>query len=168
MRAWQFYSGATDHRGRTLSEILAWDDDALEQEHDFIQWLFPLADRSGANPDAPVLTSDEIQRFQQSPEAQGRILSALRRMLSFYGLTMQEGADQIRVIRSAGFAKRKQNWITPFNHNYLRVTRILKSLRLLGLPGHASAFFECLAAIYAENRPAIGEKTFDFWKNAAR
>ena len=45
-----FYrDGARDDEGRTLAEILAWDDDRLEEIHDFIQWLFPLPERSGAN-----------------------------------------------------------------------------------------------------------------------
>ena len=45
-----------DDRGRSLFDVLAFDDAALERNHDFIQWLFPLPEPSSAVPDAPVLT----------------------------------------------------------------------------------------------------------------
>jgi hypothetical protein len=51
-----FYSGVEpDHRGRYLHEIQKWPDDQLESVHDYIQWLFPLPERSGFNVSAPVL-----------------------------------------------------------------------------------------------------------------
>ena len=38
-----FLEGAIpDGRGRTLSIIMAFDDQAIESTHDFIQWIFPL------------------------------------------------------------------------------------------------------------------------------
>ncbi|MGH9411741.1 MAG: opioid growth factor receptor-related protein, partial [Vicinamibacterales bacterium] len=43
------YSGGSDDEGRTLQQILAWDDDRLERAHDYIQWLFPTRQPSGVN-----------------------------------------------------------------------------------------------------------------------
>jgi hypothetical protein len=52
-----FLAGAgTDSRGRSIEWVLALSDDELESIHDYIQWLFPLQTRSGAQPLAPVLT----------------------------------------------------------------------------------------------------------------
>ena len=34
--------------------------EGLERTHDYIQWLFPLPERSSANPDAPRLSSADI------------------------------------------------------------------------------------------------------------
>jgi hypothetical protein len=63
-----FYrDGAHDDRGRSLTEILAWPDDRLEDVHDFIQWLFPLPEPSGANPSAPTLDAATIQAFHATP-----------------------------------------------------------------------------------------------------
>jgi hypothetical protein len=43
-----FYLGiGTDGRGRYLKEILHWPDAQLEEVRDYIQWTFPLAERSG-------------------------------------------------------------------------------------------------------------------------
>ena len=151
MRAWHFYSfEGTDHRSRSWKEILAWNDDALEDEHDFIQWLFPLTEPSGVNPHAPLLSPDEMRQFHRSAQVQARVGNAFRRMLSFYGLQMKEAGGEIQISKAGNYPTRSQNWITPSNHNFLRVTRILKSLRLLGLPKHADAFFVCLEQIFLD------------------
>ena len=64
-----FFRGTgTDHAGRRHPEILAWSDDRLEMQHDYIQWLFPLRRRGRYNPDAPVLMPSTIEAFQWDPE----------------------------------------------------------------------------------------------------
>jgi hypothetical protein len=87
-------------------------------------------------------------------------------MLAFYGLELSEG----RVRRAASFGQKSANWLRPNNHNHLRITRILKCLRLLGREEESRAFFDCLADIYASERrkprPAITERTFEFWQHA--
>src|SRR5687767_14960180 len=59
----EFYSGGRDSAGRTLDEILAWDDDRLEAIHDYIQWLFPTRQPSGVNPFAPLVTDATVRAF---------------------------------------------------------------------------------------------------------
>ena len=61
-----FYRGeGRDHRGRLLSHIHQYDFDALERHHDYIQWLFPLPEPSGANLSAPLLTLQDIETFHR-------------------------------------------------------------------------------------------------------
>ncbi|HLB99097.1 MAG TPA: opioid growth factor receptor-related protein, partial [Acetobacteraceae bacterium] len=75
-----FYrDGARDDEGRTLAEILAWDDDRLEEIHDFIQWLFPLPERSGANPSAPTLDAETIATFRADAGMRSRLRQAFDR-----------------------------------------------------------------------------------------
>ena len=84
-----FYSGVgPDHRGRFLHEILRWSDTDLERLHDYIQWLFPLSERSGFNPSAPLLDEYTIRQFNARADLQASMRASLRRMLSFYGLQM--------------------------------------------------------------------------------
>ena len=166
-----FYAGTRhDDRGRFLREIHRWPDHKLEQTHDYIQWLFPLAERSGFNPEAPILDTKTIREFRSRLELRRNVQSSFRRMLAFYGMESQE-AGELRVTRSVSFAERSENWLTPANDNHLRITRILKSLRLLGLEAEAAAFFECLANIYrlesAKATPRISEETFTYWQAAA-
>ena len=56
----------TDARSRTVFDVLAMDDVAMERTHDFIQWLFPLPEPSAAVPGSPVLTPGDIQAIRVS------------------------------------------------------------------------------------------------------
>jgi hypothetical protein len=161
-----FYEGsAPDDRGRMLGEVLAFDDAALESTHDFIQWLFPLRDRSRANPDAPVLDGKAIEVFRKRSELRSTLRRSLDRMLSFYGLRR----DGERIVRSASFEKRS-HWLTPGNHNHLRLTRMLLSLRTLGLESDARALLDCLLHIAEDDRRngqrRISDRTLNFWRSA--
>jgi hypothetical protein len=57
-------------------------------------------------------------------------------------------------------------WLHAGNHNFLRISRILRSLTLLGCSLYAVAFLECLEGIYAENRETIGNTTIGYWRRA--
>jgi hypothetical protein len=158
-----FYRGGQDDEGRTLDEILGWPDSELEAVHDFIQWLFPLPERSGANPFAPVLDSTTINAFHDSKDLQERLRQSFLRMMRFYGLEFHAGV----VTTGVNFAERSSNWLRPGNHNHLRLTRMLRSLRLLGLISESTALFKILSEIYEKHTGCITPRTYQFWRNAA-
>jgi opioid growth factor receptor-like protein len=161
----QFYYGhAPDFRGRMIAEILAWDHEQLERTHDYIQWLFPLKERSGANPSAPTLDDSQIAEFRSSRMLTKRVRDALQIMLDFYGLRCEETKVGPRIVKSEMWNLRSKEWLTPENHNFLRVTRILISLRALGLEAYAQAFYAALVDIYRSERGNIGAHTFGFWQ----
>lgn len=164
-----FYrDGSRDDEGRTLAEIVAWSDSRLEVVHDYIQWMFPLPERSGANPSAPVLDEATIRAFRSTPAMRERLRQSFERMLRFYGLQwMADGSGQ-PVSRAPGFSVCAQNWLSPMNHNHLRLTRMLRSLRLLGLERESGALFDALKDIYREFPDRITPRTFSFWSDAAK
>ncbi len=158
-----FYSReGADAAGRQLAEIHAWDYDRLEHVHDYIQWLFPLPERSQFNPLAPVLDEAQIAAFRASAQLRAALLNSLDMMLDFYGFERQG----VAVVRSRRWNERSRNWLTLGNHNHLRITRILRSLSLLGLRDRAAEFFRALSEVYAERPEAISEHTYEFWTNA--
>jgi len=163
-----FYSGTVpDHRGRYLHEIQRWPEDQLEKVHDYIQWLFPLPEPSGFNVAAPVLNRESIQVFRARPDLQEQLRVSFLRMMSFYGLKARSG-EQVSVIRAPNFAAKATVWLSPGNHNHLRITRILKCLNVLGLEAEAKAFFDCLSEIYDDEQnkpmPAISDETMRYWR----
>jgi hypothetical protein len=165
----QFFDGTgTDGSGRLLAEILQFDDARLEQVHDYIQWLFPLRDRSGANPFAPTLSEDDVAAFQARVELRVALCQGLLRMLRFYGLSF----DGTAITPNADFAFRSDDWLYPGNHNHLRLTRIMLSLRTLGLERESQALFGCLARIYDDaalgGRDRITAETFRYWEAASQ
>jgi hypothetical protein len=89
-------------------------------------------------------------------------------MLQFYGLQCNKiDTTGIEITKSDNYPERKINWIEEGNHNYLRLTRILTSLRLLGLEDYAQALFKCLNQIYLEEGKNIGSRTYAYWESAA-
>jgi|ERR1700722_6389770 len=165
----RYYGGeGCDGEGRSLAEVQGWPDDFLERVHDFIQWMFPLGERSMFNPDAPVLNNAAIAQFRSSPKLRANLRASFARMLAFYGFEMRE-SPSLRIGPSAAFQKRSEEWLTPGNHNHLRITRILKSLSILGLEEEANRFFECLSEVYDsqdQHRQPIPLETLRYWKSA--
>lgn len=160
----EFYRGERpDAEGRMLMDILAFDDESLEEAHDFIQWLFPLTEPSRFNPDAPVLSAADIAAFYAEPSLCANLHRSFERILPFLGLTLTAEGE---VVEAANFAARVPDiWSTP-NHNWLRITRILRSLVLLGLQDLARALFQRLDALYTRRRYPIDDVTFSYWSEA--
>jgi len=166
-RLLDFYQGrGTDHRGRTLSDVQRFPVDMLEHEHDFIQWLFPLRTPSPVNPEAPILSEGDVARFRADERLKAALRQSFEVMLDFYGLVMEKGSGPVTIRRGDTFGQRGQNWLTPGNHNFLRITRILKSLTILGEEDLARAFLESLTAIFDDYRGIIGDRTWRFWREA--
>jgi len=135
-----------DGAGRSIHEVLAFGLGPLEARHDFIQWLFPLPTPSQAVPDAPVLSATDIERLRASHAAQAHMDAAVAMMTRFYTVT--------------------DHWLQPGNHNHLRITRIIASLRLLVGDTMADGFRRhILGRVEAAGAP-ISSRTRDYW-NAA-
>ena len=162
-----FYRGnGRDHRGRALSDIHEFDFYELEFNHDYIQWLFPLPEPSGASASAPLLSSDDIESFISDNALQRALLHSLQLMLQFYGLEIVRRGEAVAIEHAACFGERSSLWLTAGNHNFLRISRMLRSLTLLGLGQYASAFLHCLTAIYARDADTIGQTTMGYWRRA--
>ena len=135
-----------DAAGRDVDQVLAFDNAQLEHRHDFIQWLFPLTQPSAAVPGSPVLTSAMVADLTRSPAAQAHLAAAAARMLSFY-----ERSDQ---------------WLRPADHNHLRITRIIRSLRLLAGDAAADGFRRRILERVAAAGAPVGAAALRFWAEA--
>lgn len=165
-----FYRGASLPNGLRLVDVWEWSFDQLEDAHDYIQWVFPLDTESSANPDAPLVTEETKRAFSWDDVLRDRLQNSLAVMLRFYGLERLVLPDQkVVIIRAVTFAERRGVWIWPNNHNHLRLTRILRSLRLLGLKKDALALAHVLDDICrVEGRDIISDATAEHWRQAVR
>ena len=159
-----FYRGqGTDTEGRSLESLWAWNDDELEEVHDFIQWMFPLPEPSRFNPDAPLLTNDEMAAFRCDALLQSRLRKSFERILLFLGFARAKDGS---VVEGPNFADRASEvWEYP-NHNWLRITRVIRCLCLLGLKPEAQAIFARLEAVYSARKYPITADTFGYWTDA--
>ena len=161
-----------DFKGRTLSQILSWSDENLEYSHDYIQTLFPLPEGSPYNHSAPIIDREAFNAFRSRPELRTELRKSLERMLKFYGFKFNhpEGFDEEIVVADPPLHAKK--WVRKFDHNHLRITRILRSLRVLGLEAEADAYFTVLFNLTeAQKRGGpknciIGETSLEFWTRA--
>lgn len=88
-------------------------------------------------------------------------------MMAFYGFRIDSEADAVTLHRDARIWKRNSSdWVTRFDHNHLRITRILRSLRVLGLEEEANAFY--VALLDDEISGKVSPKSRMYWKRAAR
>lgn len=142
----------------------------LETKHDYIQWLFPNSIPSRFNPNAPVINQKDVRIFtKQEPERMNelrqRLLHSFHLMLPFYGLEVSDQGIQ----KACNFSKRALVWLTPDNHNFLRLTRILSSLELFGLPKERESLFQILREIKeTDGKNIVSERTFAHWSQAGK
>ena len=135
-----------DARGRSVFDILSMNDAAMERTHDFIQWLFPLPEPSAAVPDSPVLTPDEIRAIRESELAPIALAGATDRMIAFYQST--------------------HDWLMPNDHNHRRITRIIRSLRLLQGDEAADAFRDAILERVEATRAPVNARSRGYWATA--
>jgi hypothetical protein len=83
-------------------------------------------------------------------------------MLDFYGFRLDEGTRT--VIPADNFQERARNWMSLGDHNLLRITRILKCLKVCGLEPYAAAFLDCLLRVATPRD--VSEETLNFWREA--
>jgi hypothetical protein len=135
-----------DGSGRSLFAILAFDDVQLETTHDFVQWLFPLTEPTDAVPGSPVLGAEDVDAIRASSMAQCALAAATDRMDAFYRST--------------------HDWLMPNDHNHRRITRIIRSLRLLRGDEEADAFRAAILARVEATRAPISTLSRGYWATA--
>lgn len=152
-----------DSMGRWISEIWGWRDAPKELCHDYIQWLFPLKEASGFNSNAPVLDETLLKLMKSDPHVIKNLEQSFAVMMKFYGFTYDEKNHTLQY--ATHFNERAADWLNPGNHNFLRLTRILKCLMNFGLIERAEALFNKLEQIH-RNHPGVCEGAYPYWKAA--
>ena len=171
----------------SLNSVLEFDHDKLEDDHTYIQIIFPLPEPSPINHFAPPLDSKTVTYFRDDPILRRELRRMFGRMLNFYGLEISlaplppqpstGGATPLptahverklyTIVKCPVLYPRWPLWVRNFSHNHLRITRIIRSLRILGCQAEAEAFFRAVKTI-AEDSGKISATSVKFWTRAAR
>jgi len=123
--------------------------------HDHIQQIFPNNQISVHASTYPVITLNTIKLIKDTNkmvEIQHNLINALIRMYQFYAI---DNYNDINIQRK---------WCVNYNHNLLRITRIIRSLRLFELNIQAKDFYNTVLKI-AKLRD-INSITLDYWNIA--
>ena len=161
----EFYSETgPDHEGRYLGDILEMDDEWFETCHDYIQWLFPLTEPSNFNPDAPIMTQEDIE-FLSHPMNYSAICDSVIRFMYFLGMDWDWRTEGSIKYFSVGDTRKFSNFI-PFNHNHLRVTRMLTFLKIIGRANFAQGILRGIEEGAAILNLEINPKSLTYWEEA--
>lgn len=151
-----FYSDPTfSYGGPSLMDILSYSDRKFETSHTHIQILFPTREPSKYNPRATLLTDEVVNAFADSKVLRSNFALSIARFRTFLDLDREITKDSY-----------KPHWLTPMNHNHLRITRALHSIRELH-PFHLNSFYhDLMNTIELDDEYSISETTLKFWLGA--
>lgn len=161
---------APDIEGRYLSDIWNFDNEKLESQHDYIQWIFPITTVGmGHKEKTPRITSHTrklLKSHQNLLDAiKNNMHQSLNRMANFWGHALIEESDKVqKLVPIKGAEQWQENWIEK-THNYLRMSRILECLSLFGLSEERDALWNYLDDV-ARKDPRVRKSHQNFWKNA--
>ena len=130
-------------------------DENLERYHDYIQLLFPSEDPSGfENKDLYISKKSHVwtNYLKSNPEVLRKIQNTMvencTRMMKFWKLST----------------------MSPSDHNLLRITRVLKSLKLFGLEEKYNELRRKLESVFGNTKSCKKngfKETVKFWESTA-
>lgn len=155
---YQFLRGESKNiNGLYIDDIWHFSYEELESKHNFIQWIFPIRERSAFNIFLPIVTDG----FDTNDEIKENMLKSFSVMLGFYGFAISDNE-----IIKQNFEERSKIWLKPKNHNFLRISRILKSLCIFGLEEYAKKFYDVMISLSYEYKDIISEENILYWSDA--
>lgn len=123
--------------GMRRVELLSMSDDDFESKHNFIQWAFPTPESSKQVSNGPVLDLDSAVCLAEKPEV-STFLEAM-------------------TVRFLEFLSANDHWKQRYNHNHLRISRAIQSLRLLHSWELADWFYNKVKEFAGDSFPLMEE-----------
>jgi hypothetical protein len=158
--------GARDDRGSTLASTLRRDNDWFEEHRYFVQWMFPIAERSQAKQDGPMLSQSEFLRLAEDRRVREGVMSGVVRLLRFLGLRLNAHEDG--VAEGDNWEIEWHRWARFAGHNDMRVSRMLRCLALMGQADLAKGIYLSLERLLRQTRGVeTAEPALAFWRAAA-
>ena len=133
-----------DNHGRRLDQVVAEDDEYWERTHNFIQWLFPLDEESRSVRGSPVLVEEHMLAIRESESARNNLQRSVTRYKDFLAGT--------------------NNWRSEYDHNHLRISRVIKCLRLLVSDEEANTFKYWVAGQLGDQIDLINSESKRYWR----
>lgn len=169
----EFYRGGSGMNGRTLQAI--WDTPWQEWETlldgtDCINWLFPTDTKSAYTPNAPILSPTIARTFAEDNTIKRNLQKSFDCYINFLGFQYKH-PNMKRIDDERESAAKAENWLyfdSGPNPNWLRCSRILQFLRLVGEEERCQEFYNVLEDVYRRGLiPRRFHRTVSFWQKSA-
>lgn len=160
---------------KSCEEFRSADNNSLENNHDFIQVVFPSLEKSGyANQD--LYLNKNLKKWQDLMQDLGLRLKIQKNLklnlnciLTFFGFEVTLGKDS-EIIKLN--ANTDGVVFKPGDHNSLRLTRVLKSLKIFGLDREHQLIIDSINSnkdiMALVNSNANFKTSYDFWVESAK
>jgi hypothetical protein len=120
-------------------------------------------EEANATVDSEGTDKGQETEAQETTDVATKFENVTSKSTSSSGIT---STPDYRIVRADHWRKNFRNWAVRFDHNHLRITRILRCLRILGLQKECDAFFAALKLVYDDPSIKIGERTLSYWTRA--
>ena len=125
--------------GLTRAQLLTISDHEFEGNHGFIPWAFPTPYASSTTSNAPVLGVQDAVLLAEAPSVFQFLEDMTERLINFLS--------------------RNRQWVRPHDHNHLRVSRAIASIRILHSWELADWFYHQVIGLCGEDlQPVAGAK----------
>ena len=128
--------------GHKRDSLLVMSDEEFESNHGFIQWAFPTTRKSYQNINAPILDLDAAIWLAEKND----VTEFLENM----------------TVRFLEFLKRTSHWKARNNHNHLRISRAIDSLRVLHSWELANWFYDQVKVLAGPSLDLMSSAR-DYW-----
>lgn len=156
-------------------DFLGMNDNLFEKKHNFIAFTIPTDQQSDYCAQAPLLTKPEVRAIMQNAVLMHRCRAVVGRALQHFGIVYNQYDVQFEVVKGRTLDRLKHQ-----NHNQLRLSRVLRFLRILS-PEHAIALLQFVSSKtrtskrdselevegqLSNNMIIVSEYTYDRWHNS--
>ncbi|CUS09607.1 unnamed protein product [Tuber aestivum] len=150
-------------------EILRYSDARLERDNSYIPFLFPVESASEHNPSAPPMPAGFRQAMIHTQGFLECCMLGVRRMMAFWGFqhrgTSSTGRHLWRL--APNFVAANHTWTRNIDHNHLRVSRVIRFLRLAGAHRIARSIYRCMMRAIRERNLPVDIQTWILWRRRA-
>lgn len=141
-------------------DIVKFTDSEIEKYHDFIQWIFPTSQPSRFNGDAPTIDEHFATMLHGNQCALQNYCKSCRRYLHYMDFDCNENIHTYHGDRPF--------YRLPY-HNFLRMTRMLQSLREAGHPQcSANLFAQMMDMLHSTRNQPISSTTIAYWQGTQK
>ena len=145
----------TDRHGRKITDFMNLSEREMEDDHEWIQWVFPINTPSPHNPFAGQIFSGSSDYFRSNSKLGLQQMDFLRKYSDSLGLGWGTGTPDPQKFFSI--------INDPYNHHVKRISRVLKHLMLTGKQYSAQHWFSWLLQMIGYNPNVISGYTVALW-----
>jgi hypothetical protein len=122
----------------------------LEENNNYMEWLFPIYGSAGLNPNTKPLSMQEATLIKNNIQCSIRVVKSYKMLLNFFGMKLVNDSTG-EVGRDPEVWEARYCHLNTTSNNNVKITRLLKSLGQMGFERFQKTFVQHLKVEIEEN-----------------